>query len=168
MKDHVEEPETGRSAICRTPIAAAAGSAHTAGDIMVYVPDDRILFTGDIVFLDNTPILWSGPAGNRIRALDNILDMDVEIVAPGHGPATDKNGARKTREYLVQVEDEARKRFDAGLSPEDAIQDIALGQFGDWGGSGRIVSNVERIYAPQRSVRISGSISISVSASMPW
>lgn len=128
------------------------GSAHTIGDIMVHVPEDKILFTGDIVFLNNTPILWSGPAGNWIRALDNILEMDVETIVPGHGPVTDKNGVRKTREYLVYVEDEARKRFDAGLSLEDAIQDIALGQFEDWGGSERIVANVERIYAQLRGI----------------
>lgn len=123
------------------------GHAHTVGDIMVHVPQDKILFTGDIIFLNNTPVLWSGPAGNWIRALDNILEMDIETYVPGHGPVTDKNGVRKTREYLVYVEQETRKRFDAGLSLEDAIQDIALGEFEDWGGSERIVVNVERIYA---------------------
>lgn len=130
-----------------------AGPAHTPGDIMVYVPEDRIIFTGDIVFLNNTPILWSGPSGNWIRALDEILALDVDIVVPGHGPVTDKDGVRKTREYLVFVEEETLERFDAGLSMEDAIQDIALGQFEDWGGAERIAVNVERIYARLRGVQ---------------
>ena len=123
------------------------GPAHTAGDMIAVVPSERTVFTGDIVFYTNTPVLWSGPASNWIAALDHILSLDIETVVPGHGPVTDKSGVRKTREYLVHVETEARKRYDAGMSMEDAIQDIALGEFDDWGGSERIVINVNRLYA---------------------
>jgi cyclase len=123
-----------------------AGPAHTEGDIMVHVPKDRTIFTGDIVFLTNTPIIWAGPSENWIHALDTILSMDVDTIVPGHGPVTDKSGVRKVREYLVYVERESRKRFEAGLSVEQAIQDIALGEFEDWGGSERIVVNVNHHY----------------------
>ena len=45
-----------------------------------------------------------------------MLGLDVETVVPGHGPITDKRGVEAMRGYLVYVRDEARKRFDAGLS----------------------------------------------------
>jgi glyoxylase-like metal-dependent hydrolase (beta-lactamase superfamily II) len=123
------------------------GPAHTDGDAIAFVPQDRTVFTGDIVFYTNTPVLWSGPASNWIAALDRILSMDVETVVPGHGPLTDKRGVAKTREYLVYIQAEARKRFDAGMPMAEAVQDIALGEFEDWGGSERIVINLHRLYA---------------------
>ncbi len=122
------------------------GPAHTDGDVIVYVPDDRIVYTGDIVFFTNTPILWSGPSSNWIAALDRLLAMDVDIVVPGHGPVTDKSGVRKIRHYLVYIEQESRKRFDANMSLEDAIKDIELGEFDEWGSPERLVVNVNYFY----------------------
>lgn len=123
------------------------GPAHTEGDMIVVVPSERTVFTGDIIFYTNTPIIWSGPVSNWVRAIDYILALDIETVVPGHGPVTDKAGIRKTREYLVYIEAEARKRYDAGMSVLDAVQDIALGEFEEWGSSERIVVNLNRLYA---------------------
>jgi len=122
------------------------GPAHTGGDVLVHVPGDRMVYTGDIVFLTNTPIIWSGPHENWIAAIDELLAMDVDLVVPGHGPVTDKTGVAKVKQYLLHVENESRARYDAGMSLEDAIQDIALGEFEDWGGAERIVANVLYFY----------------------
>jgi len=123
------------------------GPAHTDGDMIAIVPSERTVFTGDIVFYTNTPVIWAGPVSNWIAAIDRILAMDIETVVPGHGPVTDKSGVRKTRDYLVFIQSAARERFDAGMSIEEAVQDIALGEFEDWGGSERIVINLQRLYA---------------------
>ena len=122
------------------------GPAHTDGDVLVHVPAHRTVYTGDIVFLTNTPIIWSGPHEGWLAALDHILAMDVDIVVPGHGPITDKAGVLKVKQYLELVERESRKRYDAGLDAMEAIQDIALGEFEDWGGAERIVVNVLYFY----------------------
>jgi len=122
------------------------GPAHTKGDVLVHVPADRVVFTGDILFIDGTPIMWAGPVANWIAACERIAAMDVDAVVPGHGPVTDTAGALRVRDYLVYVRDEARKRFDAGLSPEDAARDIALGDFSSWGDAERIVVNVHTLY----------------------
>ncbi len=122
------------------------GPAHTAGDTLVYVPADKLLFTGDILFIDGTPIMWEGPVGNWIAACDRMLAMDVDVIVPGHGPITDKNGVRAVKSYLEYIRDEARKRFDAGLSATDAAHDIALGDYASWGDAERIVVNVASLY----------------------
>jgi glyoxylase-like metal-dependent hydrolase (beta-lactamase superfamily II) len=122
------------------------GPAHTKGDVLVHVPADRVVFTGDILFIDGTPIMWAGPVANWIAACERIAAMDVDAVVPGHGPVTNTAGALRVRDYLVYVRDEARKRFDAGLSPEDAARDIALGDFSSWGDAERIVVNVHTLY----------------------
>ena len=122
------------------------GPAHTGGDIMVHIPDDRTVFTGDILFIEGAPIIWAGPVQNWIDACDLLLSWDLETIVPGHGPITDNRGVEAMRAYLVYIRDEARKRYDAGLSARDAALDIALGDFASWGDSERIAINVDSLY----------------------
>ncbi len=122
------------------------GPAHTRGDVLVHVPADRTVFTGDILFIDGTPIMWAGPVANWIKACERIAAMDVDFVVPGHGPVTDRQGALRVRDYLVYVRDEARKRFDAGQGAADAARDIALGDYESWGDAERIAVNVHTLY----------------------
>ena len=122
------------------------GPAHTRGDLLVHLPDDRVVFTGDILFIDGTPILWTGPVANWIAACRRIEAMDVEVVVPGHGPITDRRGAATVRGYLEYVHTEARERFDAGLSAREAAFDVALGDYAGWGDSERIAVNVATLY----------------------
>lgn len=122
------------------------GPAHTRGDIVIHVPADRTVFTGDILFVDGHPVIWAGPVGNWIRACDTILEWDVETVVPGHGPITDKTGVQALKRYLAYVRDESRKRFDAGMDYEAAARDIALDSFRDWTDPERIVVNVYACY----------------------
>lgn len=122
------------------------GPAHTAGDTIAHVPDARAVFTGDILFIGGTPIVWAGPVGNWIAACDLILGLDVETVVPGHGPVTDKQGVESVRSYLEHILREARERHAAGMTSYDAARDIDLGEFADWGESERIAVNVDTIY----------------------
>lgn len=122
------------------------GPAHTRGDVLVHVPGDHAVFTGDILFIDGTPIMWAGPVGNWIAACDRILDMDVDIIVPGHGPITDKAGVRRVQQYLTFCDREARQRYDAGMSVRDAAHDITLGEFAGWSDSERIAVNVDTLY----------------------
>lgn len=123
------------------------GPAHTRGDVLVHVPGDRVVFTGDILFIEGTPVMWAGPVQRWIDACRRIEEMDVDIVVPGHGPITDRQGAATMRGYLEYVRDEARNRFDAGMSAADAARDIDLREFASWGDSERIAVNVDRLYA---------------------
>lgn len=126
------------------------GPAHTGGDVLVHVPGDRAVFTGDILFINGTPLMWAGPVANWIRACDEIIAMDVDVIVPGHGPVTDKAGVRRVAEYLAFVDREARARFDAGLSAREAALDIALGDYAGWGDAERIAVNVDSLYREYR------------------
>jgi glyoxylase-like metal-dependent hydrolase (beta-lactamase superfamily II) len=122
------------------------GPAHTRGDVVVEVPSQRVVFSGDILFIDGHPILWEGPIGNWIGACDAIAAMRPEVVVPGHGPLTDLAGVQRVREYLVYIRDEARKRFDAGLPAREAARDISLADYASWGDAERIAVNVATLY----------------------
>jgi cyclase len=122
------------------------GPAHTPGDILVQAVEDKVVFTGDILFIEGHPIMWAGPVGNWLAACDRILAMDVETVVPGHGPITDKKGVAAVRDYLAYTRDEAKKRFDAGLSAYEAARDIEMGGYDAWGDGERVVVNVATLY----------------------
>lgn len=122
------------------------GPTHTNGDVIVSVPDAGVVFAADILFIGGTPIMWVGPVANWIRACDLMLEMDAEIFVPGHGPITDKQGVEAVKGYWEYVTDEARKRYDAGMSADEAIADIDLGEYSSWGESERIVVNVNTLY----------------------
>ncbi|MFT4617118.1 MAG: cyclase [Minisyncoccia bacterium] len=127
------------------------GPAHTAGDAIVYVPDAATVYTGDILFIGGTPIVWAGPLGNWVAACDLMLAMDITTVVPGHGPLTDKSGVREVREYLCFVDVEASGRHAAGIDAFDAARDIGRAlaadeRFSEWGEFGRIAVNVDTVY----------------------
>lgn len=122
------------------------GPAHTRGDVLVHSPVDRVVFTGDILFIDSTPVMWQGPVANWIEACLHIEDMDVDLIVPGHGPITDKHGVAKVRHYLQFVRDQARRRYDAGLTAFEAAKDIELAEYSSWADPERIAVNVDTLY----------------------
>jgi cyclase len=122
------------------------GPAHTQGDTLVFVPDAKTVFTGDILFIGGTPVVWAGPLENWIAACDLICAADVEHIVPGHGPLTDKAGVVAIRDYLDFVRNEATSRFESGLDAWDAARDIALNGFSEWGEFGRLAVNVDTVY----------------------
>jgi glyoxylase-like metal-dependent hydrolase (beta-lactamase superfamily II) len=68
------------------------GPCHTLGDIVAYVPDERILFAGDIAFIGSTPLVWEGSLLNWIETITTIVAMKPRVIVPGHGPVTDVDG----------------------------------------------------------------------------
>ncbi len=135
----------------RTVELIEVGPAHTAGDVLVHVPDARTVYTGDILFIGGAPIVWAGPLSNWVAACDLILGMDVDTVVPGHGPLTDEAGVAGVRDYLAVVDAEATERFHGGVDAFDAARDIGrlLGadeRFAELGEFGRIAVNVEAVY----------------------
>jgi cyclase len=122
------------------------GPAHTRGDILVYLPGERVLFSGDILFIGGHPIMWAGPTANWLRACDLILSLDVDIIVPGHGPITDRHGVAEVKGYLQYIYDEAQKRYQAGMSAFDAARDIPLERYATWTDGERIAVNVATIY----------------------
>lgn len=122
------------------------GPAHTAGDVLVHVPQAKTVFTGDILFIEGTPIMWAGPVSNWIAACERIMAMEVDTIVPGHGPITDKAGVREVADYLAFIHREARARYDAGLSAEAAARDIGLGRYATWKDAERIAVNVDTLY----------------------
>ena len=126
--------------------AVNLGPAHTAGDSIVFVPGEGVLYAGDLLFIGGTPISWAGPISNWIRACQYMLDCGADRIVPGHGPVTDNKGVRAVMDYLQHVQHEAAQRHARGMSAEEAMRDISLGRFADLDERGRLAQNVLAVY----------------------
>ena len=62
------------------------GPAHTRGDVLVHAPADRVLYTGDLLFVGGHPVIWEGPIGNWIKTCDYIFGIDVDVICPAMDP----------------------------------------------------------------------------------
>lgn len=122
------------------------GPAHTLGDAIVHLPDEGVVFTGDVLFRLCTPIGWEGTTDRWLAALDEIVALDPKVIVPGHGPLCGVEGPREMQAYLRYVRAESRRHFDAGLSALDAAKKIDPGPYAGWTEPERIMFNVERAY----------------------
>lgn len=129
------------------------GPAHTRGDTLVYVPGDKVIFTGDILFIEGHPIMWAGPVGNWIRACETILSLDVVTIVPGHGPITDKQGVVRLKEYWEYLLNETRQRYEAGMPEQEVARDISMDTYATWNDPERVVVNIASIYRELRGER---------------
>jgi glyoxylase-like metal-dependent hydrolase (beta-lactamase superfamily II) len=127
------------------------GPAHTAGDVAVHLPEHGVVFTGDLLFHQCTPIGWEGTTDQWIDALDALVALDPMVVVPGHGPLASVAGLLAMRDYLRYVADEARAGFEAGLTPLACAQRIELGPpYDSWREPERLAFGVHRAYRELR------------------
>ncbi|HEX6421296.1 MAG TPA: MBL fold metallo-hydrolase [Acidimicrobiales bacterium] len=126
-------------------------TAHTAGDLVAWLPDERVLFAGDLVFHGLTPLAFAGSVDGARRALDWLAGFEPDHLVPGHGPlvaGADLAGVLGAHDrYYRLVLDTAAAGRRAGLTPLEAAQRCDLGEFAGWADAERIVLNVHRAYA---------------------
>ena len=123
------------------------GPCHQVGDTLVWVPKERVLFAGDVIFRLCTPMGWVGTFDKWLAVLDFIVDdLKPEIIVPGHGPVSGIEAATEMKSYLQYVREESRRYFDADIDASAASRKMDLGPYSDWISSERIYLNVERAY----------------------
>ena len=126
------------------------GPAHTAGDVAVHLPELGVVFTGDLLFNQCTPIGWEGTAAQWMVALETLAELGCDTVVPGHGPLATSEDLLAMRSYLGYVFEEARRHFDAGRTPLEASLQIELGPYAGWNEPERLAFNVHRAYRELR------------------
>ena len=78
------------------------GPAHTPEDMVVFLPSEKVLFAGDIVFRGRIPFVGQAKSGEWVKALDTLIGLDAKVIVPGHGPVSRDARAdmELTRDYL--------------------------------------------------------------------
>ena len=123
------------------------GPAHTEGDVIVHVPDAGVVFAGDILFIGDHPIMWTGPLENWLTACDLILSTRAKHIVPGHGPVTDVAGVLVFRDYLERVGEQAARGYASGRSYWEAAAAVELPEpYVGWGHRERLVITMAAAY----------------------
>jgi len=122
------------------------GPCHQVGDTIIHVPKERVVFAGDVLFRQCTPVGWTGTYEKWFQCLDLITELDPEVIVAGHGPLCGIEGPIEMKAYLEYVHDESKKCFDEGRTSLDAAKQIELGPYGEWRAPARLFMNVERAY----------------------
>lgn len=104
----------------------AKRKAHTAKDMMVYLPKSNVLIAADLVFNDRLPSVRGGDINGWIAALEDVDGLKAAHVVGGHGNRTDKDAARMTREYFTQMRSEIRSAIAEGLSIDETMKKVTM------------------------------------------
>jgi cyclase len=121
--------------------------AHTTNDTVVWLPQQRVLFTGDVIFSGGTPFILMGSLSGSLAALDRLRAFGPEVVVSGHGPVTGVDEIAATERYLTWLDSLARDAHARGLSPLEAARQADLGPFATLRNPERLAGNLHRAYA---------------------
>lgn len=123
------------------------GHCHSPGDAIVFVPEEKMVFVGDLLQHGYHLNLREGNMDNWIRALDRIYEMPVDTIVAGHGPVIrGKEECRIVKEYFLAVRGMVEDRAKAGGKLEDIRQACSLSLYPDWGKTKWLSATIEIIY----------------------
>ncbi len=108
--------------------ARIVGPAHTPEDLAFYLPSEKVLFAGDLVFRNRIPFVGQADSRHWITALDQLLSFDTRVIVPGHGPVSEDalRDMQQTRQYLVYLRTTMGRAAEA-MEPFEAAYDMT-----DW------------------------------------
>jgi glyoxylase-like metal-dependent hydrolase (beta-lactamase superfamily II) len=95
------------------------GAGHTESDLILYLPDDKILFAADLIFNQCHPYMAHGSIGGLKDWLDYLETLNVETVVPGHGPLGSETSIAVMKDYVQTLENLAREMIANGKTAEE-------------------------------------------------
>ena len=124
--------------------------AHTNGDVLAWLPDCRVLFTGDLIFHGGTPFALFGSVTGTLDALDVIEGYGAEVIVPGHGPHFGGDDIARVldeqRAYLRFVQGCATEGIAAGRTPLEQAHASDLGPHARYTDPERLAGNLHVAY----------------------
>jgi glyoxylase-like metal-dependent hydrolase (beta-lactamase superfamily II) len=120
--------------------------SHTGGDMVVYLPDDKVLIAGDILVNGVVPTLQDGFLRNWIATLDTMQTLDVERFVPGHGPLMKMGDVKALRESLARFHAGVEAGYRKGLSEADIRKTLDLSAWEKLERAHVIGRNINRAY----------------------
>ncbi|MCJ7468018.1 MAG: MBL fold metallo-hydrolase [Maribacter sp.] len=123
------------------------GKGHTESDLILYLPDDQILFTGDLVFNACHPYLGDGYIADWKEYLNFLESLNITTVVPGHGQLGSKNSINVMREYILTIENLANEMHRQGQKLEDAERIEIPDPYKDWWFDSFFLSNLKFTYS---------------------
>lgn len=128
------------------------GPAHTTNDTVVWLPRQRVLFTGDLVMSGVTPFFPMGSLSGSLAGIARLREFGARVLVTGHGPVAGPEVLDIAEGYLLWVRRLAREGIAAGLTPLEVARETDLGEYAALLDSERLVPNLHRAYAEERGL----------------
>jgi cyclase len=122
------------------------GWAHTRGDTCLYLPQEKVVFAGDIAFHKYFPVCMDAHITSWIRVISEVERLDATTLIPGHGPIGSKADIQELKDLLSILKEEVRRCYEAGMSAEQAAQEVKVAKYASWGMQERLPLAVQRLY----------------------
>lgn len=108
------------------------GTGHTPSDLILYLPQQKIVFAGDLLFINNQPWLGDGNPDQWSKYLDQIALLHPKTVVPGHGPLGTTNDFNAMKEYFKTVKDTATAYHQRNMNPENEKKISSPAPYNGW------------------------------------
>ncbi|MFD9443918.1 MBL fold metallo-hydrolase [Streptomyces sp. NPDC060006] len=139
------------------------GPAHTADDVVAWIPERSVLFTGDVVWSRVTPFILFGSASGSLRALERLRALGARTVVPGHGPVGGSELFDFTEDYLRFLQRITEDGLRDGLTPLETARRTELGSFAGLVDAERLAGNLHRAYAEAEGLPPAARIDVAAS-----
>ncbi|WP_354643062.1 MBL fold metallo-hydrolase [Kitasatospora camelliae] len=139
------------------------GPAHTADDVVAWVPERRVLFTGDIAWSGVTPYVLMGSVEGSLAALARLRALDPEVVVAGHGAVGGPEVLDATEAYLCWIRDLATAGLRDGRTALETARAADPGPFAGLLDAERLVGNLHRAYAELQGLAPGARIDVAAS-----
>ena len=132
------------------------GNGHTDGDVVLFLPRERIAFLGDLFFHRALPNTQDSFLLAWIATLDAILKLDADVFVPGHGPVGNREQVRQFLEYLQDLKGSVEPRVSRGDSMEEVLRDAQVpAKYASFDFQNFFPANVQRMYVELKELRAS-------------
>jgi cyclase len=95
------------------------GGGHSAATCMTYLPQENLIFTGDLVFSHQHPTMTQAETKQWLSKLNQLRKMTIDIIIPGHGAICDKEATHPLSDYIRDMRAVVRRNFQAGRSKSE-------------------------------------------------
>lgn len=127
------------------------GPAHTSNDVIVWLPEQKVLFAGDLAFAGGQPFVLEGSISGFPRALRIMKDLGAEALVPGHGPVVRGGEVDRLLDdldgYIAFVARIAKEGMAQGLTPLQTAEKHKDNPYAEWQESERLVGNLHRAFS---------------------
>lgn len=127
------------------------GPAHSTNDVGVWLPEQKVMFAGDLAFSGGHPIFMEGSMLGFKKATQRMRALEPEVLLPGHGPVCRGEDVERVLDeleaYVDWIAGIATTSYAAGLTPLEAAQKaLQDSPYRDLPESERVVCNLHRAY----------------------
>ncbi len=113
----------------KVDIQSVNNKAHTDSDLYIYIPSQKIVFTGDLIFNDRIPSIRDGNLQGWLDALDEVRALDTRFIVGGHGELVTPDSLNMTYSYIKELKEQVAELLDEGVEIDEIVNIVTMDKY---------------------------------------